>query len=131
MRNIKDIINFVDTIPDMLGRLFMPVDRVDFVSDIKTIISQWREYKDLEEQGKLLKLPISPKTPIYSIEYCCGKNSNNKAGLCYKGRCEECESKSYYILEETAESSCKIFEIGKSVFPTKESAEAALKEMGE
>ena len=42
MRNIKDIINFVDTIPDMLGRLFMPVDRVDFVSDIKTIISQWR-----------------------------------------------------------------------------------------
>lgn len=80
-------------------------------------------------KGKPMKFPISPKTPIYSIEYCCGKNSNNKAGLCYKGRCEECESKSYYILEATAESSCKIFEIGKSVFFTKEEAEAALKEL--
>ena len=89
------------------------------------------EYEDLEEQGKLLKLPISPKTPIYSIEYCCGKNSNNKAGLCYKGRCEKCERKSYHILEATAESSCKIFEIGKTVFLTKSAAEAALKEMRE
>jgi len=99
--------------------------------DIRKALFKLAEYEDLEEQGKLLKLPISPKTPIYSIEYCCGKNSNNKAGLCYKGRCEKCERKSYHILEATAESSFKIFEIGKSVFLTKSAAEAALKEMRE
>lgn len=31
------------------------------------------DYEDLEEQGLLLRLPISEDAPVYSIEYCCGK----------------------------------------------------------
>lgn len=86
----------------------------------------WLE--DLEEQGRLLEIPIIPETPIYSIEYCCGKNKDNKSGICYKGFCKDCENRSHYILEETAESCCKICEIGKTVFFIEEEAEAALKE---
>ena len=29
-------------------------------------------YEDAEEQGLLLRLPISEDAPVYSIEYCCG-----------------------------------------------------------
>lgn len=87
------------------------------------------EYEDLEEQGGLLKLPINPKKKIYSIEYCCGENKNNKTGICFRGFCSECERKSHYILEATAESSCKISEIGKTVFLTKSAAEQALREI--
>lgn len=87
------------------------------------------EYETLEEQKKLLKLPINPETPIYSIEYCCGENKDNKMGMCFRGLCSDCKKKSHYILETTAESSCKISEIGKTVFLTKEEAEAALKEL--
>lgn len=88
-----------------------------------------KKYEDLEGQGKLLKLPINPETTIYSIEYCCGENKGNKMGMCSRGFCSDCEKKSHYILEITAESSCKISEIGKSVFLTREEAEAALKEL--
>ena len=35
------------------------------------LVSELKKYKDLEEQGKLLKLPISPETVMYSIEYFC------------------------------------------------------------
>ena len=31
-------------------------------------------YEDAEDQGFLLRLPISEDAPVYSIEYCCGKN---------------------------------------------------------
>ena len=92
-------------------------------------IDRLAEYEDLEEQGRLLRLPMNPKTKIYSIEYCCGENKNNKMGMCFRGFCSECERKSHYILEVTEESSCKISEIGKTVFLTKEEAEAALKEL--
>lgn len=87
------------------------------------------KYKKAEEQGLLLKLPVNPETQIYSIEYCCGENKSNKMGMCHRGRCKECESRSYYIHEATAEASCKICEIGKSVFLTQEEAEAALVKM--
>lgn len=86
-----------------------------------------KEYEDLEEQGLLLKLPVNPEIHIYSIEYCCGKNSNNKMGMCYRGFCSDCENKSYYIKEVTAEAGCKICELGKTVFLTQAEAEKVLK----
>lgn len=49
--------------------------------------------------------------------------------MCFRGFYSECERKPHYILEATAESSCKISEIGKTVFLTKEEVEAALKEL--
>ena len=87
-------------------------------------------YEDAEEQGLLLRLPISEDAPVYSIEYCCGKNKSNRSGMCVRGFCENCSDKAYYICESVAKH-CSICEINKSVFFTREEAEAKLKEMEE
>jgi len=88
-----------------------------------------KRYEEMDECRNVLKLPINIETPIYSIEYCCGENKDNKMGMCFRGFCSDCEKKSHYILEATAKSSCQISEIGKSVFLSKEAAKKALKEM--
>lgn len=92
------------------------------------VLRKLAEYEDLEEQGRLLKLPISEDRPVYSIEYCCGNNNSNKSGLCIKGYCKNCAEKDYFIKVGIARH-CTISEINKSVFLTKEEAEAKLKEM--
>ena len=86
------------------------------------------DYEDAEEHGLLLRLPISEDAPVYSIEYCCGKNKSNRSGMCFRGFCENCSDKAYYIRESVAKH-CSICEINKSVFFTIEEAEAKLKEM--
>lgn len=86
------------------------------------------DYEDAEEHGLLLRLPISEDAPVYSIEYCCGKNKSNRSGMCFRGFCENCSDKAYYIRESVAKH-CSICEINKSVFFTSEEAEAKLKEM--
>lgn len=85
-------------------------------------------YEDAEEHGLLLRLPISEDAPVYSIEYCCGKNKSNRSGMCFRGFCENCSDKAYYIRESVAKH-CSICEINKSVFFTSEEAEAKLSEM--
>ena len=80
-------------------------------------------YEDAEE-----RLPISEDAPVYSIEYCCGKNKSNRSGMCVRGFCENCSDKAYYIRESVAKH-CSICEINKSVFFTREEAEAKLKEV--
>lgn len=86
------------------------------------------DYEDAEEQGLLLRLPISEDALVYSIEYCCGKNKSNRSGMCFRGFCENCSDKAYYIRESVAKH-CSICEINRSVFLTREEAEAKLKEM--
>lgn len=85
-------------------------------------------YEDAEEQGRILRLPISKDTPVYSIEYCCGRDKSNRIGMCVRGFCNDCDDKAYYIRESTA-NYCNICEIQKSVFFTLEEAESKLKEM--
>lgn len=91
-------------------------------------IEKLASYEDAEDQGLLLRLPISEDAPVYSIEYCCGKNKSNRSGMCFRGFCENCSDKAYYIRESVAKH-CSICEINKSVFFTREEAEAKLKEM--
>lgn len=91
-------------------------------------IAKLAAYEDAEEQGQILRLPISKDTPVYSIEYCCGRDKNNQIGMCVRGFCKDCDDKAYFIREGTAEY-CSICEIQKSVFFTREEAEAKLKEM--
>lgn len=90
---------------------------------------QLKQYEDAEERGEILRLPISEDTPVYSIEYCCGLNKNNVSGLCFRGFCEKCKDKSYYIREGRAKQ-CSISEINKTVFLTRAEAEQALAEKG-
>lgn len=98
--------------------------------EIDAVYRKLKEYEDAEEQGLLLRLPISEDVPVYSIEYCCGKNKSNRSGMCFRGFCENCSDKAYYIRESVAKQ-CSICEINKSVFFTREEAEAKLKEMEE
>lgn len=95
---------------------------------LETIAERLANREQAEELGLLLRLPISEDTPVYSIEYCCGKNKSNRSGICFRGSCENCSDKAYYIRESVAKhySICKIH---KSVFFTHEEAEAKLKEM--
>ena len=97
-------------------------------ANLQALINKLAAYEDAEEQGWLLRLPINKDTPVYSIEYCCGRNKNNRIGMCVRGFCKDCDDKAYYIREGTAEY-CSICEIQKSVFFTREEAEAKLKEM--
>ena len=91
-------------------------------------IDKLAAYEQAEEQGLLLRLPISEDTPVYSIEYCCRKNKSNQSGMCFRGFCKNCSDKSYYIHESVAKN-CSICEINKSVFFTHEEAIAKLAEM--
>lgn len=98
--------------------------------EIDAVFRKLKDYEDAEDQGLLLRLPISEDAPVYSIEYCCGKNKSNRSGMCVRGFCENCSDKAYYIRESVAKH-CSICEINKSVFFTHEEAEAKLKEMEE
>lgn len=98
--------------------------------EIDAVYRKPKDYEDAEEHGLLLRLPISEDAPVYSIEYCCGKNKSNRSGMCVRGFCENCSDKAYYIRESVAKH-CSICEINKSVFFTHEEAEAKLKEMEE
>ena len=96
--------------------------------EIDAVYRKLKDYEDAEEQRLLLRLPISEDAPVYSIEYCCGKNKSNRSGMCFRGFCENCSDKAYYIRESVAKH-CSICEINRSVFLTREEAEAKLKEM--
>ena len=98
--------------------------------EIDAVYRKLKDYEDAEKQGLFLRLPISEDAPVYSIEYCCGKNKSNRSGMCVRGFCENCSDKAYYIRESIAKH-CGICEINKSVFFTREEAEVKLKEMEE
>lgn len=107
-------------------RLFEPCEMSAHQS--RLAIAKLAVYEQAEEQGLLLRLPISEDTPVYSIEYCCGKNKSNRSGICFRGSCENCSDKAYYIRKSVAKH-CSICEINKSVFLTRKEAEAKLAEM--
>lgn len=50
MRDLKEIFRFLFKIPRMIGELNMPIEETDVLQDIRHIIHEWKEYKDLEEQ---------------------------------------------------------------------------------
>lgn len=99
-----------------------------------TAIEKLATYEDLEEQGLLVRLPVSIGTKVYmiaSIFDCIYDYDNCKATQ--KWKCEEdiqCEyeRKSYYVKEIEFTSIMKN-SIGKSIFLTREEAEKRLEEI--
>lgn len=97
-------------------------------------IEKLATYEDLEEQGLLVRLPVSIGTKVYMIAsmFDCVYNYDNCKAT-QKWKCEEniqCEyeRKSYYVKEIEFISIMKN-SIGKSVFLTREEAEKKLEEM--
>lgn len=76
---------------------------------IGEVLSRLAEYEDLEEQGKLLKLPCEIGHMVYMIYQFCGEGA--------------------WEIEEHKIRLEDLNNIGKTVFLTREEAEAALKEL--
>ena len=101
-------------------------------------LAEWLEelksYKDLEEQGLLVRLPVAIGTNVYvvgSFLDCIYDYEHCEASQ--KWKCEEhvqCEyeKKKYYVKEIKFTSIMKN-SIGKSIFLTREEAEKKLEEM--
>lgn len=93
--------------------------------------NKWQEYKDLEEQGLLVRLPVATGTNVYvvgSFLDCIYDYEHCEATQ--KWKCEEyvqCEyeKKKYYVKEIKFTSIMKN-SIGKSIFLTREEAEKKL-----
>lgn len=100
----------------------------------RMILEKLADYEDLEEQGLLVRLPVSIGTKVYVIASmfdCIYDYDNCKATQ--KWKCEEdiqCEyeRKSYYVKEIEFTSIMKN-SIGKSIFLTREEAEKKLEEL--
>ncbi|WP_297642771.1 hypothetical protein [uncultured Bacteroides sp.] len=95
---------------------------------LQEILEKLAEYEDLEEQGKLLKLPCAFGDTVYVLSP--GKEYS------YYSFPEDDDEKVYHlpVLTEIRKYEFEDFMIsliGKTVFLTKEAAEAALKEMSE
>ncbi len=81
------------------------------------------EYEDLEEQGKLLKLPCAVGTSVYMVAQDCGGDTLD----CRSRNCDNCEYL-YSFVEENKFEAYMNDEVGKTVFITKTEAEQKLKE---
>lgn len=107
----------------------------EFIEDIQSLY----EYRKLEEQKKLLKLPCTVGDTVYHL--CTFGNGESEIIEMKVGCVEPCGSIRQHngvceIWNVYAETDCtkayfRFSDFNKTVFPTKESAEAALKKMSE
>lgn len=94
---------------------------------IKKLVSeveQYKTYKDLEEQGLLLRLPCKVGTSVYMVAQDCGGDTLD----CMRGDCEGCPYL-YSFVEENKFEAYMCDDIGKTVFLTQAEAEQKLKKM--
>lgn len=117
-----------------------PVDLcLDEYSDInfERILDKLGKYEDLEEQGRLIRLPCKVGDTLYKIivdKYTkCSLHDKEFSLNCEY--CEEkCDSKAIYVIKDFTvfdinEIIFYMKSIGKTVFLTKSEAEARLKEL--
>lgn len=103
---------------------------------ILNVATKLKEYEDLEEQGRLLKLPCKVGDTVWDNDYgrpCAYTITAFSFGECEEYICEPVTTKEvvfYYAnLSGSITGSFAESEIGKSVFLNKSEAEAKLKEL--
>lgn len=133
MKDIKEILKFLRELPKMIGMFNMPTGKVDVVQSIREIVCEWKGYKDLEEQGKLLKLPCAvgdavyrinkgAREPIISMEVVeIGTLSLKTGGLAVQITCRDNIGRGEICYLNS--------DFGRNIFISREEAEAALKEL--
>ena len=111
---------------------------VKFLASTVSYLKELREYKQLEEQGLLLRLPCKVGDTVYCIYERYTKCSENEQEFdeysCQGCECLECDShKELYVQSQKAYSLdwivSNLKRFGKTVFLTQEEAERKLKEM--
>lgn len=104
---------------------------------IQKAFEKLAEYEDLEEQGKLLKLPVAVGDMVYHL---CAFSSGESEIIEMKVCCVEpcgairnrkgvCEVWNVYAETDYTKGYFKFFDFGKTVFLTRTEAERALEEM--
>ena len=122
---------------EQLDMLYEQAKKFDDVGLTIHILQELKEYRDLEEQGLLLKLPCKVGDTVYIIDKrytkCSLYDEEYSESSCWN--CDkECDSKMYCVVVkryvgtlEWVVSRLKNF--GKTVFLTKEEAEKALERL--
>ena len=101
------------------------------------VLQKLADYKDLDEQGRLVKLPCKVGDIVYCIfnRYTKCTFSNEEFDECNCQGCEyECDSKKENYVQDMRAYSLdwivtNLKKFGKTVFLTREEAEAKLKEL--
>lgn len=105
--------------------------------EIEAVYHKLKEYEDLEEQGRLIKLPCKVGDTVYCIfnRYTkCTSNSKEFDEYDCQGCEHECDSKKENYVQDMRAYSLdwivtNLKNFGKTVFLTKTEAEAKLKEL--
>lgn len=101
---------------------------IKFLASTVSYLKELREYKQLEEQGLLLRLPCKVGGMVFKLKqhnYC-----PIGSGICHKNiSCSECRANTPFGIVEGKFMLKELKEIGKTVFLTKAEAEQKLKEM--
>ena len=121
---------------EQLDMLYEQAKKVDDVGLTTHILQELKEYRDLEEQGQLLKLPCKVRTTVYVIDtiYECD-NDYMDCIMEFPDRyqCErgfKCEYEHEKIVVRPESFDFKMLDnFNKTVFLTKEEAEEKLKEL--
>ena len=99
-------------------------------SRVKSLKSKLKNYKDLEKQGLLLRLPCKVGSTLYQPISNRQINEYKVIGLCFDiTRNEFMYEVAYQIGLEWYKTTCDFDRINKTVFLTKAEAERKLKEM--
>ena len=121
---------------EQLDMLYEQAKKVDDVGLTTHILQELKEYRDLEEQGLLLKLPCKVGTTVYVIDtiYECD-NDYMDCIMEFPNRyqCEigfKCEYEHEKLVVRPESFDFKMLDnFNKTVFLTKEEAEEKLKEL--
>lgn len=95
---------------------------------LKNAIAKLAEYEDLEEQGRLLKLPCAVEDTVYKVSpYHVYVDTCQITGF---AECDSIKTMCYTVyIDPDEEDVIALSDFGKTVFLTREEAEAALKEL--
>lgn len=92
--------------------------------EIDAVYRKLKEYEDLEEQGRLVKLPCKFGTEVYNITWW----DDVQEKVVVKGK-TYCRTVRKHKVTKSIFSYFDILKFGKTVFLTKSEAEAKLKEL--
>lgn len=96
-------------------------------------INKLAHYEDLEDQGRLIELPCKWGETVYQIVKCDdGITKIFEMKVCATAPCGQLYGNTiwnFYLEDKYSKSYCRYFDFGRTVFHTREEAEAKLKEM--
>lgn len=106
---------------------------VEFLGDhkagVRALFERLADYEDAEEQGLLIRLPCKPTKTLYEIECDCELSEC----YCRNETCTKCQFGHWHIepiiLGTKSQIVLHMKEFDKTIFLTREKAEATLKEM--